>query len=43
MTGEAERVQNAILNALRYNVPLEQPDVSKQSGRRHASEGIEGT
>lgn len=40
---QAERVQNAILDALRYNVALEQPDVSQQSDGRNAGEGIEGT
>jgi predicted RNA methylase len=44
MTGQAEQVQSAILDALRYNVTLEQSDVSQQSdGRHHAGEGIEGT
>lgn len=43
MAGQAEQVRNAILDALRYNVALEQPDVSQQSDRRQSGEGIEGT
>ncbi len=43
MAGQAEQVQNAILDALRYNVALEQPDINRQSDRRHTGEGIEGT
>ncbi|HEX4114823.1 MAG TPA: N-6 DNA methylase [Solirubrobacteraceae bacterium] len=44
MAGQAEQVRNAILDALRYNVALEQPDVSQQSDRRHhAGEVSEGT